>query len=360
MLREIRCRMTFLTTRDKIKIQPLPAPPQPPQPPQTPQPLYISTHPSTISTCPSTPHPPQNTHKSTSIITLEDMEVSITAQESLVSGTPQEVLAPPAPPQPLTAPGPHTAPEGGAAAEGGGGTEKIDQLTTATATLSVEGGEVEEEVEALVEKWRRVTALLVERIVATEKAIHRSKQYEEEVCGLKSWLAEVEVFLKAEEAALGDVETLEAQMDQSNALQEDITTLRSNMASITTTGLQIVEEAREEVEEEKEEVEEVEDYRRRLKEEVEELKERWEAVTELSVLQNRSLKEALERSRKVHSDIEALTSWLDKVDHQLTTTTTTATTTLDQLTTTITTLEALKEEVTAKDLTSQPLITLGT
>lgn len=47
-------------------------------------------------------------------------------------------------------------------------------------------------------------------------AIEQQKQYNEEVSGLKSWLAEVDVFLKAEEAALGDVETLEAQLEQSS------------------------------------------------------------------------------------------------------------------------------------------------
>ena len=41
-------------------------------------------------------------------------------------------------------------------------------------------------------------------------------QLEEESSGLQSWLGEVETFLEAEDTALGDVETLQAQLEQSN------------------------------------------------------------------------------------------------------------------------------------------------
>jgi hypothetical protein len=43
------------------------------------------------------------------------------------------------------------------------------------------------------------------------------RQFRDEIEGLNSWLQEVEAFLQAEEnLPVGDVETLEAQLEQSN------------------------------------------------------------------------------------------------------------------------------------------------
>lgn len=50
----------------------------------------------------------------------------------------------------------------------------------------------------------------------TFTVIEKQKQYNDEVSGLCSWMSEVDVFLQAEEPALGDIETLEAQLEQSN------------------------------------------------------------------------------------------------------------------------------------------------
>ena len=41
----------------------------------------------------------------------------------------------------------------------------------------------------------------------------------EEISGLSLWMKEVRVFLEAEDAALGDLDTLDAQLKESNALQ---------------------------------------------------------------------------------------------------------------------------------------------
>ena len=49
-------------------------------------------------------------------------------------------------------------------------------------------------------------------------------------------MREVEVFLHAEDAALGDLATLEAQIKESNALQDDIETLQPNVDNINEAG----------------------------------------------------------------------------------------------------------------------------
>lgn len=71
------------------------------------------------------------------------------------------------------------------------------------------------------------------------------------------------------------------------------------MDNITTTGSQLVEEAKAPTVGTGGVVEEGGAFSTTLKTQLEELRQRWEAVTQLAVLQNRSLKEALARSQKV-------------------------------------------------------------
>ncbi len=68
---------------------------------------------------------------------------------------------------------------------------------------------------ALVEVKGRLRARQAEAAGMTE----RLAQCREEMSGLSLWMKEVKVFLGAEEAAYGELETLEAQLRESNALQ---------------------------------------------------------------------------------------------------------------------------------------------
>ena len=53
-----------------------------------------------------------------------------------------------------------------------------------------------------------------------ERSIAQLRQFRDEVEGLNSWMREVDAFVREEEAAIGDTATLEAQIEQSVALQE--------------------------------------------------------------------------------------------------------------------------------------------
>lgn len=88
---------------------------------------------------------------------------------------------------------------------------------------------------------------------------------QDEVDGLNSWMKEVDVFLNAEEAAVGDIETLSAQLEQSNALQEDIETLQPNVDNINKSARELLEKA-------------APDYSFKLKTQLTDLNEKWEKV----------------------------------------------------------------------------------
>lgn len=47
------------------------------------------------------------------------------------------------------------------------------------------------------------------------KAVNQTRQFTEEIRGLFKWLTDANDFLKDQESAAGDPETLEAQLDQS-------------------------------------------------------------------------------------------------------------------------------------------------
>ncbi|XP_069180920.1 LOW QUALITY PROTEIN: dystrophin [Procambarus clarkii] len=161
-----------------------------------------------------------------------------------------------------------------------------------------------DDITKLNKQWETTTEALQLRIKSIEKVIEKQKQYKDEVSGLKSWLAEVDIFLQAEEAALGDIETLEAQLEQSNALQDDVATLQTNVNNITTTGKQLIDEGDSEL-------------KNIVESQLEELTSRWDLVTELARAQNKSLKEALARSQKVHDGIDKLNEWLDELEPKI-------------------------------------------
>lgn len=78
------------------------------------------------------------------------------------------------------------------------------------------------------------------RIESLEGELSRLHHFEEEVEGISRWMLEVDAFLVAEDPAVGDHATLEAQLKESNALQDDIATLNPNVETINETGQQLL------------------------------------------------------------------------------------------------------------------------
>ena len=77
----------------------------------------------------------------------------------------------------------------------------------------------EDESADVLNKLLDVKARLREREKEAKGLIDKLAQLREEISGLSLWMKEVGVFLEAEDAAFGDIETLEAQLKESNALQ---------------------------------------------------------------------------------------------------------------------------------------------
>ncbi|XP_049782226.1 dystrophin, isoforms A/C/F/G/H-like, partial [Schistocerca cancellata] len=162
-----------------------------------------------------------------------------------------------------------------------------------------------EELQDLNTRWSDIPAILEERQCRLTKDVETLRQFNDEMDGLNSWLQEVETFLQADDAIpIGELETLEAQLEQSNALQDDVETLQPNFNKIKTTAEKLLDNAEPA-------------FAEQLKLQLEALSKKWEKVTGDSKQQNTALKEALEKTRKVISGVEDFKAWLCKLETEI-------------------------------------------
>ncbi|EFX89386.1 dystrophin [Daphnia pulex] len=104
-------------------------------------------------------------------------------------------------------------------------TDQINKLTSA----DVENGE---NLETTVESLKFKVNQLESRISEFEKDVVLYKQLKDESQSLDNWMAEVQYFLTSEDVGWGDVEVLEAQLEQSNALQDDVKILEPSVVNV--------------------------------------------------------------------------------------------------------------------------------
>uniref|UniRef100_A0A1W7RAQ1 Protein detached n=1 Tax=Hadrurus spadix TaxID=141984 RepID=A0A1W7RAQ1_9SCOR len=188
--------------------------------------------------------------------------------------------------------------------------------------------------------WSDVSALIEDRLEKLETTLIQLKQFEEEVTGLSNWIEEVNAFLHAEEAALGDVDTLQAQLEQSNALQDDIKTLKPNLDSINSAGKELMQNS-------------ATTFERELKNQLTELNNKWEKVLKVADEKNRTLQEALEKSQGISETIKDFYQWLCNIENDLPDDRSIRTTTALQQTVKI--LQGLRDKVEAKSEEYQQL-----
>nr|CAD7573370.1 unnamed protein product [Timema californicum] len=162
--------------------------------------------------------------------------------------------------------------------------------------------------------------------------IETLRQFSDEAASLESWMREVEVFLQAEQVLpVGDVDTLEAQLEQSNlfsvdsteklrvhltkkyetdpctcpqALQDDVKTLQQNVVKLDVTAQKLLENAEPKFADE-------------LKTRLDTLTGEWKKVVQDSRSQNAKLKDALDKTKKVLEGVQEFTSWLCKMETEI-------------------------------------------
>ena len=133
--------------------------------------------------------------------------------------------------------------------------------------------------------------------------IKKLKRFQDDMDGLIIWMKEVDAFLHAEEPAFGDSETLEAQLNESNALQDDIKTLKPNVEKIKTNGLDLLSLAKENS-----------PFAIHLESYLGNVNTQWEETIQDAKSQNTKLKDAQNRSNLYLERLGELNSFLDHLN----------------------------------------------
>lgn len=161
----------------------------------------------------------------------------------------------------------------------------------------------------IVEKMKITRTELKNRENEVESLIADLNSWTEELQGLSMWMKEVEVFLNSEDTALGDLETLEAQLRESDALQEDIRTLQPNFDLINRTGQSLIDKC------DKDDL-----FVRELEEQLETMTNEWNTTMKAAGDQNERLRTSKEESIKVIELIQDINVFLDQIECEISST----------------------------------------
>ncbi|XP_025099305.1 dystrophin-like isoform X11 [Pomacea canaliculata] len=110
-------------------------------------------------------------------------------------------------------------------------------------SLPDKAGCLEQDLSSVNSRWQTVTTMIEQRQARLDKAIKQMKEYQTQQEGLTKWMDEMDVFLHAEDPAVGDIPALQAQLQESKGVQEDIKTLQLNVRSINSIAESFMDEA---------------------------------------------------------------------------------------------------------------------
>ncbi|XP_054723979.1 dystrophin-like [Uloborus diversus] len=153
--------------------------------------------------------------------------------------------------------------------------------------------------------WSEVCSLINLKRDKLEKYILQLEQFQNEISGLTNWMQDVNIFLSSEEAAVNDVGSLEAQLEQSNALQDDIKTLGPNVQQVDSTAHDlagVIQDSQ---------------FAAKLRKQVDEVKANWEKVVNQANIKNFRLKDAFHGSQEISENVAELSAFLHKMESEV-------------------------------------------
>ncbi|KAL1435838.1 hypothetical protein MTO96_010612 [Rhipicephalus appendiculatus] len=144
--------------------------------------------------------------------------------------------------------------------------------------------ELRDKLHSLGNCWDRVRSLLKERLQFLRKHMLVLKRFQEEMKSVQKWINDVTSFLEDEGVAYGDLEKLEAQLEQSNALDDDVGTIQNNVDNINLVAEGLIQDSEEE-------------FGDTLQRQVDDLNRQWDKVMEMARKKNATLKRAVQTGR---------------------------------------------------------------
>ncbi|KAG8192219.1 hypothetical protein JTE90_014082 [Oedothorax gibbosus] len=166
-------------------------------------------------------------------------------------------------------------------------------------------GELNHRVQHLESTWSDVCKLIKVMLESLQKNITKLQQFKNENKRLMIWMQDVDKFLENEEADAGHMDILEAQLEQSNALQDDIQTLGPKIEALERTGQELIEHAGETP------------FSSELKNQVSALKKKWLSVVERATIKHQKLNDAISGNSELSQTMSDFNEWLQKLEKEI-------------------------------------------
>ncbi|XP_044140656.1 dystrophin isoform X4 [Bufo gargarizans] len=159
------------------------------------------------------------------------------------------------------------------------------------------------EIDQAQSRWQILSSQIAGQSQKLEELLNRHKQFQNDLKTLKKWMAEVNVFLNDEWPALGDCEALEKQLEQCNALVNDIQTIQPSVSSVNDIGQKLISKAEP-------------TYLPKLQRDLDNLNEQWDLICKQAYTKKSALKAGLAKTRNLRKDLSEMQEWISQAEDE--------------------------------------------
>ncbi|XP_075121172.1 dystrophin isoform X11 [Leptodactylus fuscus] len=159
------------------------------------------------------------------------------------------------------------------------------------------------EIDQAQSRWNVLANRIAGQCQKLEDLLNKHRQFQNDLKTLYKWMAEVNIFLNEEWPALGDSEALEKQLEQCNALVNDIQTIQPSVSSVNDVGQKLISKAEP-------------TYLPKLKRELDNLNEQWDLICKQAYTKKAALKGGLEKTLNLRKDLSEMQEWISQAEDE--------------------------------------------
>ncbi|XP_065334491.1 dystrophin, isoforms A/C/F/G/H-like isoform X2 [Cloeon dipterum] len=166
-----------------------------------------------------------------------------------------------------------------------------------------------QQLQELNTRWSDLPVLVEEKSTKVQASVESWTALKEQIGVLENWLKEVKVFMEAEQAmAVGEPETLKAQLEQFSGLEGDVKVMQPKFAALEQNArknLGVVSIDGEPLE------------KSELRKRAAELTKTWKDISAKTCTQNKRLQDALTKTLDVLKGVDNLDQWLVELENEI-------------------------------------------
>ncbi|XP_071992024.1 dystrophin isoform X10 [Engystomops pustulosus] len=159
------------------------------------------------------------------------------------------------------------------------------------------------EIDQAHSRWRILSDKISGQCQKLEELLNKHRQFQNDLKTLNKWMVEVTVFLNEDWPALGDTEALEKQLDQCNALVNDIQTIQPSVSSVNDVGQKLISKAEP-------------TYLPKIKRDLDNLNEQWDLICKQAYTKKSALKGGLEKTLNLRKDLSEMQEWISQAEDE--------------------------------------------